>query len=292
MSCCGGRGGSGAKCTCKVVAGDGITVTGNGSSGNPYKIEGKGGQGGGLADCDAARACFSAEGPATFDPKTGKIGVDLSKDAGNIIRKGTDGGLLVPPPSNAGDLTIPDWPHACAVDESGAAVYKGEDGGLYTDTVLDTYSRTWAGNLKSTAANASVPEGMGLDNVRELYVARPKIENPDKCRSARILYTIQTSVWFTLPPGASARAYNGEKNLDENYSVTNGSQTEIKEEQVEVNRMFFHYDLKPGETKEFPFFMWVGGGTKGAKWTELDWNIRTLTIVGTRKNTHARMTEI
>ncbi|MGV2914531.1 hypothetical protein [Streptomyces alfalfae] len=62
----------GSRCTCQVVAGPGVTVTGNGSSGAPYTIS----AGAGAVTCDQVRPCLSAGPGATYDPATGVIGAD------------------------------------------------------------------------------------------------------------------------------------------------------------------------------------------------------------------------
>ncbi|MEC3994990.1 hypothetical protein VSR01_16215 [Actinacidiphila sp. DG2A-62] len=47
-------------------------------------------------ECDDVRGCFSATGPATYDPATGTFGVEFSADAGNATTIGTDGGIFTP----------------------------------------------------------------------------------------------------------------------------------------------------------------------------------------------------
>ncbi|MEV5677066.1 hypothetical protein [Streptomyces sp. NPDC052179] len=103
-SCCGRE-----RCTCRVVAGPGVTVEGNGGNGTPYVIS----TGGGGADCAAVRPCFSAGDGAGYDEATGIITARPSTDAGNHLSIGTDGGLLVPA---ADQLTV-----GCGLQGEGTA---------------------------------------------------------------------------------------------------------------------------------------------------------------------------
>lgn len=305
MSCCGGRGGSGSKCTCKVVAGDGITVTGNGSSASPYKIEGKGG--GGKADCETIRGCISAEGPATFDPKTGKIGVQLSKDEGNQVKKGNDGGLFVPKTStaNAEELTLEDWPHSCPPDQviefanhSGGKssvnafdpVYKTKDGGLFTDTGIITQSHNVLDGLNEAKAGREkgdlVPEAERWNkddpskSIALIATPKIKIKNPDECRKSRVVMDVEVSVEFDLPSGASAVVFHGESRLEPVWASQNAGVGEEKKTYMQVNRTYFHYALNPGEEKVFDFVVGVGRGSNGARWKACEWKIKAMSIIG------------
>jgi hypothetical protein len=92
-----------------------VTVTGNGSVQQPYVISlGQDGQTG----CEAITACVAQNlGPGlAYDKGTGKIQAKLSKDAGQTLRFGSDGGLLdttggTPSPATCG-RTIESLPAA------------------------------------------------------------------------------------------------------------------------------------------------------------------------------------
>ncbi|WP_165947365.1 hypothetical protein [Micromonospora sp. 15K316] len=104
-----------------VVAGENVTVEGNGSSASPYVISADGGidcaqvrpclsagdgieydpttgviSSDGSVDCAQVRPCLSAGDGIDYDPTTGVISADLSSEPGNNITIGPDGGLLVP----------------------------------------------------------------------------------------------------------------------------------------------------------------------------------------------------
>lgn len=83
------RCGCGGDCSCSIVAGDGITVAGSGSGGNPYVISGN-------VPCTQVRSCISAGSGLTYNPATGVMSARPSIDAGNSLVFGTDQGLYVP----------------------------------------------------------------------------------------------------------------------------------------------------------------------------------------------------
>jgi hypothetical protein len=92
-----------------------LTLTGTGTTADPYDVTATvvldpAPPGGGAnllqatpdglsLECADVRGCITAEGPATYDPATGTIGVELSTDAGNTTTLGTDGGLFTPAPA-------------------------------------------------------------------------------------------------------------------------------------------------------------------------------------------------
>ncbi|MFG2225396.1 hypothetical protein [Streptomyces sp. NPDC048644] len=109
------RCGCSGSCSCVVRGAAPITVTGNGSVQQPYLISlGQDGQTG----CEAITACVAQNlGPGlTYDKGTGKIQAKLSRDAGQTLRFGSDGGLLdtaggAPSPESCG-RTIDSLPAA------------------------------------------------------------------------------------------------------------------------------------------------------------------------------------
>jgi hypothetical protein len=105
-----------------------LTLTGTGTAADPYDVTaavildptppGGGtellhaGPDGLYLECADVRGCISAEGPATYDPATGVVGVQLSADAGNTTLLGSDGGIFTPAPAGtalqAADTTTVD----------------------------------------------------------------------------------------------------------------------------------------------------------------------------------------
>ncbi|WP_433379428.1 hypothetical protein [Streptosporangium sp. CA-115845] len=90
MSRCGCGGG---RCECVIVAGDNITVEGDGGTAAPYVISATGA----AVTCEQVRPCLSVGPGATYDPATGVIGAAISADPDNQVALGSDDGLFVPP---------------------------------------------------------------------------------------------------------------------------------------------------------------------------------------------------
>lgn len=74
-------------CNCTVIAGAGVTVTGSGTSANPYIVST------GTVPCSVVRPCISAGNGASYDSSTGVITARLSGDPNNGMSFGNDGGL-------------------------------------------------------------------------------------------------------------------------------------------------------------------------------------------------------
>lgn len=80
----------------KVEAGEGVMVSGNGTDQNPYVIEASNRPGNGALNCRAVRRCLSAGDGLDYDEVTGEIKARPSRDDGNAMTVGDDGGLYVP----------------------------------------------------------------------------------------------------------------------------------------------------------------------------------------------------
>lgn len=74
-------------CNCAVEAGSGVSVTGNGTSANPYVV------GIDTIDCSQVRPCIAAGNGATYNSGSGILAARLSNAAGNLMAFGPDGGL-------------------------------------------------------------------------------------------------------------------------------------------------------------------------------------------------------
>lgn len=71
-----------------IIAGEGTTVEGGGSTTNPYVVSAD-------VTCDQVRPCLSAGPGAVYDPATGVVSVDVSDSPGNNLTLSPDG-LFVP----------------------------------------------------------------------------------------------------------------------------------------------------------------------------------------------------
>lgn len=87
------RCGCSAGCACLVVGAGPVLVTGNGSPGSPFVVTLSEG---GFTGCKAITACVGENlGPGlAYDPNTGTIQAQVSRDAGNTLTFGSDNGLF------------------------------------------------------------------------------------------------------------------------------------------------------------------------------------------------------
>lgn len=76
-------------CNCSVQAGNGVSVTGSGTPGNPYVVAID------TIDCAQVRPCISAGKGAAYNSTSGIVSARLSPAAGNQIEFAPDGGLYV-----------------------------------------------------------------------------------------------------------------------------------------------------------------------------------------------------
>lgn len=76
-------------CNCAVQAGDGVSVTGSGTPGNPYVVAID------TIDCEQVRPCISAGKGAAYNSTSGIVSARLSPAPGNQIEFAPDGGLYV-----------------------------------------------------------------------------------------------------------------------------------------------------------------------------------------------------
>ncbi|WP_413808101.1 hypothetical protein [Streptomyces sp. OE57] len=198
----------GSRCTCQVVAGPGVTVTGNGSNGAPYVIST-----GGTVTCDQVRPCISAGPGASYNPATGVIEARPSTDAGNTLEIGTDGGLLVPGPAPletgcglTGDGTagapltaaVAAWPYACDVS-NGSGIYCDPATGQlrgdpkpYSSSNSQFFTQTFSPPLAGPTAPNEV-----------IATFCATFTNPDPCRPATLLLAREVDITVDLGPGAA-----------------------------------------------------------------------------------------
>lgn len=95
-----GRCGCSSDCSCSVVAGDGVTVEGNGQPGTPYVVSTGGGE---FCAQVGSCVCTMATTGTGIDCTPASLSVLPSSDAGNVIVNGSDGRLYAgdtpePPP--------------------------------------------------------------------------------------------------------------------------------------------------------------------------------------------------
>ncbi|MFJ5037926.1 hypothetical protein [Streptomyces parvulus] len=126
-------------CNCTVQAGNGVTVSGNGSAANPYVVAID------AIDCAQVRPCISAGRGATYNSTSGVVQARTSNDAGNNLVFGADNGLYVTTNCAQVRACLSEGPgidydpatgiiRARPSTDSGNNLIFGGDGGLYVPT--------------------------------------------------------------------------------------------------------------------------------------------------------------
>lgn len=271
---CGGGG-----CNCVVQAGDNTTVTGSGSTANPYIVNA-------ITNCPEVRACLSDGNGITYTPGTGLIETCLSADAGNNIVYGTDGCLFVPTGAAtvtagcgltgngaaATPLTVATgaWPYPCSLDTFGGVVACDSNGVLRSEPRGMVSFHSF--NEQRNYADLLVPAG--FDQPGDSF--QTDVTNPDPCRSALILVEREADVDFVLPAGAGA-AYGHA--TDEMFYTRNTGTTTINDAHVQTTKVFaLGALLGPGATTTITFDVTLGRGSAGATWNRIQVFIRALLI--------------
>ncbi|MER6557864.1 hypothetical protein ABT300_08865 [Streptomyces sp. NPDC001027] len=257
---CGGDG-----CNCVVQAGDGTTVTGSGSSVNPYVVNA-------VTDCAGVRGCLSAGPGITFDQAAGAFSADVSSAPGNNLALNGDG-LFVPTGAATvqtgcgllGDgsgsapvaVNSQSWPFACDVEAAGGGVYCGTDGVLYSDPpVRQSFQQASVNVLPSSPI--AVPAASTV--VRTLDVT---VTNPDLCRSANAIVMRQIDVQFDLPAGggAAGAGING----DEVQYMRNSGSTAITNWHNQ-NLVLHNFTVPAGGSITVSLDLTMARGAGGATW--------------------------
>ncbi|MGW4731852.1 hypothetical protein ACWEQC_22260 [Streptomyces shenzhenensis] len=267
----------GARCSCVVTAGPGVTVTGNGSSGAPYVI---GAGGGGTVTCDQVRPCLSAGDGIDYDPATGTIGARPSTDAGNTLDIGTDGGLLVPGPealttacglTGDGSASTPlaaavmAWPHPCDLDANASGVYCDSDGALRGEPPVRS---DFFQNAKNQSLATPMPVPTASDQPIDTLTLT--VTNPDPCRPAWAILFREVDLDLNLPPGSGGMA--GIDGDDMSYLGNQGSGT-VFNTHTQDNKIT-QITLAPGETQTITMNITSGRGSGGAEITRIQATLR------------------
>lgn len=200
------RCGCGGACSCALVAGDNVTVTGSGTSANPWVINA-------ITNCTEVRQCLTNGCGITYNTTTGAISADISEDANNALECRTNGlyvqtgaatvvnGCGIQGNGSVGDpirANTQTWPYACDVEDNGTGVYCGDDDQLYSDPLVrqaffqDAQNRTLAGTgIAVPGAADQVIDTVTLD-----------VTNPDPCRAASIMVYFDVDIDLDLPPNS------------------------------------------------------------------------------------------
>ncbi|MER6632339.1 hypothetical protein ABT301_29665 [Streptomyces sp. NPDC000987] len=258
----------GGDCNCVVQAGENTTVTGSGSTINPYTVSA-------VTNCVEVRSCLSAGPGVAYDPSTGVIAADVSAAAGNNLVIDGDG-LYVPAGAatvNAGCGLLGDgsasspvrantqaWPFSCDLEDQGGGVYCGADGSLYADPPVRQSFQQTSLDLTPTSPR-TVPS-----SETAVQTVTLTIRNPDPCRSGNAIVFRQADVDFTLPAdgGQAAMGINGD---DLNYLKNTGT-TSMTAWHGQHN-VLHNYTVPAGGTITVNLDVTLSRGSGGATWTRL-----------------------
>lgn len=198
MSCCGGQGSGPAKCSCKVQAGDGITVTGKGSARDPYVIAGKTGQGGDV-----------------------KVGPGL---------KVGPGGEVVPDTS--------EWKYPCPLEDNAGLVYVGKDGKLRTDPrqragyYTDQFTKNYA------AEGGPRPVADKLEKDIDGHEAVFENPDKCRDAFVLVVHELDLSFNLPGHPGKELSSAAGALDGDEMFKLANTGDADMDQIHMQSNKMF------------------------------------------------------
>jgi hypothetical protein len=252
------------------VPGDGVEVTGAGSTPNPFVISA-------VTNCAEVRQCLSNGSGITYNATTGQISVDLSEDPGNnLVRR--PNGLYVP--TGAATVTT-----GCGLtgDGSGSAPVRAATGTWqYGGVVVCDSSGVLRSEPRGRVSMTRYAEERTYNDVVVPSAAQQvadtfttTITNPDPCRPAQVLVEREVDVWLVLPAGAgAATGFDG----DETYYTRNSGTTAINGAHAQGTKVLDGGLLDPGASMSVSFDATVGRGSGGAYYYRINAIIRTLMI--------------
>jgi hypothetical protein len=262
-----------------VEAGTNVTVSGSGSTANPYVVSAE-------VPCDAVRACLTGGPGVNFDLGTGEISADISAQAGNNLITNPDGGLYVPTAGGAvltgcgltgdGTASAPvaaktsPWPYPCNVDASGGGVYCDSNGILRSEprgkiSFTSYFENRDYPDIAVPAAQTTVVDSFTVN-----------VTNPDTCRPALVLTEREVDVYVVLPAGAGAGTGHGS---DEMFYMRNTGSSSIVGAHAQATKLVSEAGmLGPGATMPVTLNATAGRGSGGSYYYQINFIIRALII--------------
>lgn len=263
---CGGTG-----CDCVLVDGTNTTVTGSGSTANPYRVNA-------VVACSAVRPCISAAPGLVYNSTTGVMGPQISPDAGNNIVVHPNG-LFVPTGAatvsvgcgilgngSAGSpvrVNSQTWPYPCLVT-AGSVVSCDSTTGLLWGA--PPYKNMFFGQSFNQNFNLAVP-----NPDTTITTITVNATNPDNCRSARAVVARMIDVDFTLPVGATATTMINADHMEFRQNTGTATQTTVHNQEVKIGD---GGTVPPGATTAFTFQVGLSRGSGGALYTRIQADIQ------------------
>lgn len=251
MARCGCAGG---ECACSVTGGEGVTVTGSGSIGDPFVVNAE-------ASCDTVRTCLSGTDGIEYTPGSGVIRANIQTGCGL-----TGNGRAATPLTAA----VSAWSFPCDLEDNAGRVYCDADGLLRSEPrgMVDFHSFQEVRNY----ADLLVPAG--FDQPGDSF--QTDVTNPDPCRPAFLLVEREADVDFILPPGAGAAYGHG---TDEMYFLRNTGTTTINDAHTQTTKVFaLAALLAPGASVPVTFDVTLGRGSGGATYNRIQVFIRAMIL--------------
>ncbi|WP_405961295.1 hypothetical protein OG235_37175 [Streptomyces sp. NBC_00024] len=241
-NCCGS-----SRCTCRVVAGPGITVDGNGSPGAPYVI---GGGGGGTTVVEAGTGVtVTGTGTAT-DPY--EVSAVPPETGCGLTGDGSAASPLA--------AVVAAWPYPCDADANAGRVYCDSSGQLRSEP----------------RGMVTIQQDQQTLNVADLAVPAPQdtevathqhtVTNPDPCRPAFVISETEVDADFNLPAGAGAAIGIG---TDEMSYLRNSGSTAILDTHIQGTKVLSGGTIPPGGSVTFTVSIRMGRGSGGATYNRV-----------------------
>lgn len=238
------RCGCASSCSCSVVAGSGVTVTGDGSIGDPFVVSS------GDVSCAQIRACLSGVDGVSYSPATGVIRADVNTECG-LTGNGTVASPLA--------VAVAEWPFSCDLEDNAGEVYCGDDGVLRSPPP----PRATFVQSQVNQAYPSLAVPAGFDNVIE--TRQLNIVNPDPCRPAFVICEVEVDVDFDLPANSGA-AYG--ITTDEMAFFANRGATAANDVHTQTTKVFNRMIAAGGALLE-PLDITMGRGSGGATYNRI-----------------------
>ncbi|MER7477462.1 hypothetical protein ABTX60_07365 [Streptomyces sp. NPDC126510] len=259
----------GGDCNCVVVAGDNTTVTGSGSTLNPFAVSA-------VTNCAEVRACLSNARGISYSATTGQISVDLSEDPGNnlVVRPN---GLYVPTGAATvttgcgltgnGSASSPvaartqTWSYACPVNTAGGGVYCDGNGVLRSDP--PARMNTYTASMNQTYNDLAVP---ATDTtVASLSLT---LQNTDTCRPAiaMVWQDVDADVFLPSAGNGSGAAYG--ISGDDMFAMQNHGDAPLNAVHAQVGKLI-NVNVPAGGSATTVLNITMGRGFGGATYSRI-----------------------
>jgi hypothetical protein len=231
-----------------------LTLTGTGAAGDPYDVTATV-----LLSTDADnRAVFGSDGALYVPPAD-----PLSTDCG-LTGDGTPGSPLA--------AAVQPWPYPCDADAEAGGVYCDSAGNLRSEPRgrYQYFTGTLNENFPNLPVPTTGPPGT-LVTTREL-----EITNPDPCRPAIAITSVEVDVDFNIPAGGQAAyfLYN-----DEMYKFENRGSAAVTDVHTQTVKVLGNTTIPPGGTVTVQALINLGQGAGGATYNRIQHFLRAMVFV-------------